>query len=220
MDMAGDRGETHDDIVARVLAAADVHFGPGLPPIRPALCAVVADPAVMSRVPGDWWVVQIQPQREAEVRGDIARAGMPVYAPRVPGRVRHGRGSWRDVARPMFPGYCFVRATTGSGHWHAIATARGVVRVLGERGRPRPLADDAISAIRLAETEINASTRRSEVVWHFAPGDVARVTDGPFAAFVAAIVTAVDAAGRIRALVDVFGRKTMVTLAADHLEAL
>lgn len=219
MDMT--TGHDHDDLRRQAaLDLAEWTWGAATRPLTRAMCAIGADPKAMSVEPGQWWAVQVQPGAERAAHSGIAEAGMPVYRPLMPRREAHGRGRVRIALRSMFPGYLFARAELDEDHWHRIAATRGVVRILGARGVPRPIADDAIMAIRLVEAEASRPERRAQVVWHFAAGDVARIKSGPFAGLVARLQSAVDERDRIGALIDILGRETSVDLPADDLEAL
>jgi transcription antitermination factor NusG len=58
------------------------------------------------------------------------------------------------------------------------------------------------------------------IIWDFSPGEVARISTGPFAGFNTELISAVDEQGRIAALVTLFGRQTKTTFHAADLEKL
>jgi transcription antitermination factor NusG len=140
-------------------------------------------------------------------------------------RVRAGRRE-RMVERPLFPMYLFVKCLPQPEHWQRVFTARGVSHMLG-MGKPMSLPDGAIDAVRLAETkcaERDAKSalapRRSGITWHLTPGDIVRITEGPFSGFHAKLMSAVDPHDRVKALVKLFGGSATADVSAFHVAAV
>lgn len=80
-----------------------------------------------------WHVVQVRPQGEATIGEEIEKGGVAVYVPQEHGRIaqRTMRGRrWRDVVRPMFPGYVFAGFDPAGERWKIITAIEGVVRLL------------------------------------------------------------------------------------------
>jgi transcriptional antiterminator NusG len=174
---------------------------------------------------GRWHVAQTEPRREQLALHAVVAAGLVAYLPRCFERVRAGRRE-RVVEKPLFPAYLFVKCLPQPEHWQLVFTAPGIAHMLGMQ-RPTCLPDDAIDAVRLAEAqraERDAKRRtrpvRSGIVWHFTPGDVVRVTEGPFAGFHAQLTTAVDPHDRVRALLTMLGRPSTIELPAHHVAVL
>jgi transcription antitermination factor NusG len=153
------------------------------------------------------------------------------YCPTLWMRERQGQGRTREMERPMFPGYAFVRClpeeistvkTTCS-----FGSQRRNVQVLGivipEQLKCVKidlcrLSEEAIDVIKLAEAKHATRRGRKQLRWNFAEGDIVRIIEGPFAGFYAAISGEVDDHGRIRALAEIFTRTTTLTLNADDVE--
>jgi transcription antitermination factor NusG len=93
-----------------------------------------------------WFVVQVAPQSEKTVASLLEYKGYEPFAPTYLLRKR-----WSDriktLEKPLFPGYVFVRTpgTTVSG---LLCSTPGVVRLLTFGGRPIPLPDFEMDAVR------------------------------------------------------------------------
>ncbi len=210
-------------------------IGNRLMPISDALGGLVQQQDVSCSVSGDWFAVNTEPKHETLAREEIADHGVVVYLPLFTRQERHGKGRMRTVSRPMFPGYLFARCELNDRNYHAIKSARGVHRLLGN-GRPHYIDPGALEVVRLKEAEFAEKEARrvaieeaariakeggkSGIIWHFTAGDRVRIKTGPFASFYAELDSAVDSHDRLKALVHIFGRKVPTDLSAFDIEAL
>ena len=87
-------------------------------------------------------------------------------------------GQRRKSERKFFPGYVLVQMVMNDASWHLV---RSVPRVMGFIGgtadRPLPIADSEAEAI-LNRVQEGVEKPRPKVL--FEPGQMVRVTDGPF----------------------------------------
>lgn len=187
-------------------------------------------------VAGQWYVVNTEPRHEVLARGEIANAGLVAYVPTIFRSEHHGRGQKRSVERPMFPSYLFVKCEANADHWGFVTAARGVHRLLGCGGRPLAVDFGAIEVIRLYEAEELERERvrirrdeasqkarlggKSGIVWDFTADERVRIKEGPFRGFNALLEAAVDSHDRIRAVLSLFGRQSVVQLSAFDIEKL
>jgi transcription antitermination factor NusG len=92
-----------------------------------------------------WFAVQVLAQHEAKVASILAYKGYEHFSPTYrPGATTFGKAN--TSARPLFPGYVFCRLlheVTG-----LVCSTPGVIRFVGFRGRPAPIGDDEIEAVR------------------------------------------------------------------------
>ena len=125
-------------------------------------------------------------------------------------------GQKRKSARKFFPGYVLVQMEMDENTWHLV---RSVPRVLGFIGgtaeRPAPLSDKEANQI-LQRVEEGENKPRPKVL--FEPGEVVRVTDGPFADFNGVVEDVNYEKNRLRVSVSIFGRATPVELEFDQVE--
>jgi transcription antitermination factor NusG len=218
-----------------------------LKPLFPSLTSMVRDPDAMCLASGNWYTVCAEPRHETLAKSELAECGLLPYLPMEPRLERHGRGRFRSVARPMIPGYLFVKCLPTAEHLHKVTAARGVRKLVTFNGSAPAVPEGAIEVVRLVEAMMmeNEAARierelenirrkeaveaaklrvargeRSGIVWYFSPGDRARIKTGPFAGFCAELESTVDPHDRIRAVVSLFGRASTIDISAFDIEAL
>lgn len=177
-----------------------------------------------------WHLFAVAPQYESAVSGHLValkidgvytpmmRVMVPVYSrqPLSGKRILTGR---KHVHRPMFPGYMFVRFDYEA-EWAKIRS-----RIPSDRartidhtdGRPYVIHNDFMKALHAKEQELLAV--KADKPHTFKAGQQIRVLEGPFADLVGQIER-LDSGDRIRALLELFGRPTPVSLAAHEIEAM
>lgn len=125
-------------------------------------------------------------------------------------------GQKRKSERKFFPGYVLVQMEMDDETWHFV---RSIPRVLGFIGgtndRPAPITDKEAMAI-LQRVEDSENKPKPKVL--FEPGEVVRVTDGPFADFNGVVEDVNYEKSRLRVSVSIFGRATPVELEFSQVE--
>ncbi len=125
-------------------------------------------------------------------------------------------GQKRKSERKFFPGYVLVQMEMDDTTWHFV---RSVPRVLGFIGgtaeRPAPITDKEAMAI-LQRVEDSENKPKPKVL--FEPGEVVRVTEGPFADFNGVVEDVNYEKSRLRVSVSIFGRSTPVELEFSQVE--
>ncbi|MBC3767868.1 transcription termination/antitermination protein NusG [Neptunicella marina] len=125
-------------------------------------------------------------------------------------------GQQRKSERKFFPGYVLVEMALNDDSWHLV---KSVPRVLGFIGgtsdRPAPISSKEADAImnRMAE---NVDSPKPKTL--FEPGEVVRVTDGPFADFNGVVEEVDYEKSRVKVSVLIFGRSTPVDLEFGQVE--
>jgi transcriptional antiterminator NusG len=122
-------------------------------------------------------------------------------------------GQRRIVERKIFPGYVLVRMLLSDESWSVVRNTPGVTGFVGTGGehgdriRPTPLRQDDVDKI-LRRMDSEEPTIRVS----FRPGQNVRIVDGPFTDF-HGVVDAIDMErGKVRLMVNFFGRETPVEL--------
>lgn len=125
-------------------------------------------------------------------------------------------GQRRKSERKFFPGYVLVQMIMNDDSWHLV---RNVPRVMGFIGgtsdRPAPITEQEANAILNRLQETTESPRHRTV---FEPGEVVRVTDGPFADFNGTVEEVDYEKSRLKVSVMIFGRSTPVELDFGQVE--
>ncbi len=125
-------------------------------------------------------------------------------------------GKRRKSERKFFPGYVLVQMDMNDETWHLV---KSVPRVLGFIGgtadKPAPITE------KEAERILNRVQETSDKPKHkttFQPGEVVRVTEGPFADFSGTVEEVDYEKSRVAVSVSIFGRATPVELAFNQVE--
>ena len=125
-------------------------------------------------------------------------------------------GQKRKSERKFFPGYVLVHMIMNDATWHLV---RNVPRVMGFIGgtsdRPAPITDKEANAI-LNRLQESADKPKHKTL--FEPGEVIRVSDGPFADFNGTVEEVDYEKSRLKVSVLIFGRATPVELDFSQVE--
>ena len=122
-------------------------------------------------------------------------------------------GERKHVQRKIFPGYILVQMMMDDQSWYVVRNTPGVtgfVSAEDERERrPKP--------VPLEQKEVDQIFNRMyapepKIKVGLIPGQMVRVTSGPFAEFMGAIDAVDEDKGKVRVLVSFFGRETPVEL--------
>ena len=134
-------------------------------------------------------------------------------------------GQKRKSERKFFPGYVLVQIATheeagipriDSESWHLIKETPKVMGFIGGTAdRPLPIADSEAEAI-LNRVQEGVEKPRPKVL--FEPGQMVRVTDGPFNDFNGVVEEVNYEKSRLRVSVLIFGRATPVELEFGQVE--
>ncbi len=119
-------------------------------------------------------------------------------------------GKKRKGERKFFPGYVLVHMVMNEESWHLV---RSVPKVLGfvggKRETPTPISDNEAFNIL---NKMQESTDKPKPKILFEPGELIRVTDGPFADFNGTVQEVNYEKNRLKVAVSIFGRSTPVDL--------
>lgn len=132
-------------------------------------------------------------------------------------------GKKETVKRKLFPGYVFVQMDVEDDDapgelgesWEVVRGTNGVTGFVGTATRPVPLSPEEVQRLLVsvgvgAQPQAEAAAPRVKV--DLKPGDMVRVTGGPFADF-SGVVSEINAPqAKVKVLVSIFGRETPVEL--------
>jgi transcription termination/antitermination protein NusG len=122
-------------------------------------------------------------------------------------------GQRRIIERKIFPGYVLVCMILSDESWSVVRNTPGVTGFVGtgtdasERLRPTPLRQEDVDKI-VRRMEAEEPTIRVS----FRPGQNVRIVDGPFTDFHGVVDTIDLERGKVRLMVNFFGRETPVEL--------
>jgi transcriptional antiterminator NusG len=125
-------------------------------------------------------------------------------------------GSQRRSERKFFPGYVLVQMDMTDDTWHLVKDVPKVMGFIGGTGdRPAPITDREADAI-LQRMQEGVDKPKPKVL--FEPGEVVRVTDGPFNDFNGVVEEVDYDKSRLKVSVLIFGRSTPVDLEFGQVE--
>lgn len=116
-------------------------------------------------------------------------------------------GKRRTVERRVFPGYILVQMLMGEDSWYVVRNTPGVTGFVGMGNSPTPLRPEEVSQII---KRMEAEAPKIKVT--FKEGQKIRIIDGPFNDFIGTVAEIDMDKGKVRALVNFFGRDTPVEL--------
>ena len=120
----------------------------------------------------------------------------------------------KTVQRSVYPGYVFVHVNLDTELWHMIQSLPRVGRFIGESKKPTPLNESDINNI--LDRVRNRPAPRPKI--SFLPGEVVRITDGPFANFTGVVENYDMQNKKITLNVSIFGRNAPIEISDVQVE--
>lgn len=131
-------------------------------------------------------------------------------------------GQRRTVKKKLYPGYVLVQTIElkegdpdSDEAWHMIRNTTGVTGFVSSGTRPVPLSQEEVNhilrAMRMEQPRVRVG---------FAKGQNIRIVDGPFEDFVGTVDEINTEKGRVKVIVNMFGRETPVELDFLQVEKL
>ncbi|MFU8878231.1 MAG: transcription termination/antitermination protein NusG [Wenzhouxiangellaceae bacterium] len=173
-----------------------------------------------------WYVVHaysgFEKQVQRSLKDRIERSGMQdmfgeVLVP-TEEVVEMKKGVKRRSERKFFPGYVLVEMEMNEDTWHLVKDVPKVMGFIGgKQDKPAAISQREADMIlnRVAE---GVDKPRPKVL--FEPGEVVRVTEGPFNDFNGTVEEINYEKSRLRVAVSIFGRSTPVELDFQQVEKL
>ena len=125
-------------------------------------------------------------------------------------------GQKRKSDRKFFPGYVLVQMEMNDDTWHLVKDVPKVMGFIGGTSdKPAPISDREADEI-LNRVQEGAEKPRPKIL--FEPGEVVRITDGPFNDFNGVVEEVDYEKSRLRVEVSIFGRSTPVDLEFGQVE--
>jgi len=183
----------------------------------PTVCATQrilpeAPPLLAGASERHWFALYTCANQEKRVAALLAVRGVEHFLP-----LYRSHRNWKDrrvfLDLPLFPGYVFARFA-----WPErvrVLEARGVVRLVGSKGRSTPLAESEIEALRAGI----AGALRLEPHPYLTAGARVRILHGPLAGMKGILVRRKNSC-RVVLSVDLIARSVALELEAADLERI
>lgn len=168
-----------------------------------------------------WYVLKVQSNRERTIRDSILkrikREGLEDYFGEIiipTEKVVETKGGKKKVReQKLFPGYMMIEMELNDETWYLVRDTSGVGDFTGAAGKPIAMQEHEIRRM-LGETEEGEEAKPSQPVVKFAVevGDVVKVKEGPFESFEGTIDSLDETSGKVKVMIEIFGRSTEVEL--------
>lgn len=119
--------------------------------------------------------------------------------------IKNGRR--RVVERKIFPGYIMVQMIVTEDSWFVVRNTPNVTGFVGTSTTPSPLDEAEVKSI---QKRMGVEEPKYDI--DFSIGELVNITDGPFKGFDATVNEIDEQKGKIKVLVNMFGRETPVEL--------
>jgi transcriptional antiterminator NusG len=125
-------------------------------------------------------------------------------------------GQKRRSERKFFPGYVLVQMELNDDTWHLVKETPRVMGFIGGKAdKPAPLSEAEANAIL---ERVQAGSEKATPKTIYEPGELVRVTDGPFNDFNGVVEQVNYEKSRLQVAVTIFGRSTPVELDFAQVE--
>jgi transcription termination/antitermination protein NusG len=122
-------------------------------------------------------------------------------------------GQRRTSRKRVFPGYVLVQMILDDESWYVVRNTPGITGFVGSGTDPIPLSQEEVDKI-LARME----EEKPRIRLNYRVGETVRITEGPFADFMAVVDELYPDRGKVRLLVSFFGRETPVEMDFMQIE--
>ncbi len=112
-------------------------------------------------------------------------------------------GKKKHVQKKLYPGYVMVKMILDDETWYVVRNTRGVTGFVGPGSKPIPLTDKEVRAMGVEDVQIKLDVEIGENVM---------VTSGPLESFVGIIKEVHPEKQKVKVVVSMFGRDTLVDL--------
>ncbi len=157
-----------------------------------------------------WYALRSKPRKEEVVWRQARLGGYEVFYPRV--RVHPVNPRSRKV-RPYFPGYLFVQVDLIAAGLSVFQWMPHTIGLVSFGGEPSIVPDNLVYELRKRVLEI--SEAGGEIFDGLQPGDLVRISAGPFRGYEAIFDARLPGNERVRVLLEFLGNRRQVPVVLD-----
>jgi len=173
--------------------------------------------------PGKWFVVHTQSGYEKKVTANLnARIQSmnmedKIFEIVIPMEEvdEYKNGKKQTVMKKVFPGYLLVRCQMDDESWYCVRNTPGITGFVGQQQKgqkPTPLSRREVKTFLTPKTEGVEAAPRRKAKLDYEEGESVRVKEGPFADFTGEIAEINADHMKLKVLVNIFGRETLVEM--------
>lgn len=178
-----------------------------------------------------WFVLKVQSNRERSIRDSIIRRIKmedmeehfgQIHIPTE--KVVETKGGGRRVReQKTLPGYMMIQMELTDESWHLVRSTSGVGDFTGAAGKPIPMEEKEVRRWLGLDDEQKTEAEKAPrpvVKFEVAVGDHVKVKEGAFESFEGSIHSMDDVTGKVKVIIEIFGRPTEVELEHWQVEKM
>ena len=173
--------------------------------------------------PGKWYVIHSQSGYEKKVKANLEARTQSmnmeekIFEIVIPMEdvVEFKGGRKQVVQKKVFPGYLLVRCEMDDESWYCIRNTPGVTGFVGQARfdkKPRPLSRREVDTFLAAKGDGQEVAPKRKPKFEYEVGESVRVKEGPFADFSGQVAEINMDHMKLKVLVNIFGRETLVEM--------
>lgn len=122
-------------------------------------------------------------------------------------------GKRRVVEKKIFQGYVLVEMQLDEDSWYAVRNTPNVTGFVGSGNEPTPVSEEEMRSIKK-----RMGVEEPKFKMDFIEGQPVNIIDGPFKGFDGSVAEIDEDKGKLKVLVNIFGRETPVELDSLQVE--
>lgn len=122
-------------------------------------------------------------------------------------KIKIKNGKRKVVEERIFPGYVLVEMIVTDDSWYVVRNTPNVTGFIGSGTTPTPIDEEEMSGIKR-----RMGVKEPKYKIDVSVGDIIKIVDGPFKDFDGKIESIDEEKGKIKVLVQMFGRETPIEL--------
>ena len=166
----------------------------------------------------NWYVIHTYSGYENKVKANLERKvhsmGMEdeIFNVVVP---MEDETELKDGKKKVFPGYALVDMIVNDRSWYVVRNTPGVTGFVGSGTKPIPLTEAEVKRILKS-----MGVEEPKPLLDIEKGQAVHINSGAFENFAATVADIDPEKGKLKVLVDMFGRETTVELDFDQVEKI
>lgn len=124
-------------------------------------------------------------------------------------------GKKETIEETFYPGYILVQMILNNKTWPVVRDTPGITGFSGTARKPTPLSDKEVEA-----TFRYMKVKQPTFKVSLAPNDAVEIIDGNFKNFNGSVIEVDETKGRVKVLINIFGRETPVELDVSQVKRL
>lgn len=122
-------------------------------------------------------------------------------------KIKIKNGKRKVIEERIFPGYVLVEMIVTDDSWYVVRNTPNVTGFVGSGTTPTPISDEEMTSLKR-----RMGVKEPKYKMDVSQGDVVKVIDGPFKDFDGKVDGIDEEKGKIKVLVQMFGRETPLEL--------